>query len=391
MDIIDNINKNCCGCAACYNICPNDAIKMEENDEGFKYPIVNKNKCVNCGLCKRVCPVINNYLDKTNEIPTAYAVKNKNKNDVKKSSSGGVFVAIAKKILNNGGIVYGAAYDDNLGVNHIRIDTLNDLSTLQGSKYVQSNTLDIFKNIKEDLDNNKQVLFTGTPCQVMGLKNYLIKNYNNLFTCDLVCHGVPSQKLFKKYISYLEKKYNKKIIKYNFRDKCKKGWSLTTKVTFEDNTYKFINSDFDPYYSNFLNCTTYRQSCYTCKFTSIKRPSDITLADYWGVLSIHKNFYDENGVSLVLINSQKAKELFKSLSEKLDIIETDINYACTRNKNLIEPSKKPKIRDHIYEGIEDEDYIKKNLKVKFTLKKMLKLFVSNKMKKRMMKLKKVKK
>jgi len=387
---IDFIKKNqCCGCSACVQKCPKNAISLKEDEEGFFYPIVNKEKCINCGLCKKVCPFINYEVEQKENYPKAYAVKNKINKDILNSSSGGVFIAIAKYIIKENGVVFGAAYDENNNVNHISVEREEDLFKLQGSKYVQSNILNTFKDAKESLDKGKKVLFSGTPCQIRGLKNFLLKDYDNLITCDLVCHGVPSQKLFKTYLKSLEEKYQKKIKKYDFRNKDKKGWGLTAKVTFEDGKSKYINSDFDSYYSNFLDCNTYRESCYNCKFTTTNRNTDITLADYWGILSIHNDFYDEKGVSLILVNSKSGLDLLNNIADNIELIETDLNYAITKNKNLIQPSVRPEKRNNIYKNIDNSsctNYIRDNLRYKITLKKVLKIFISNKLKKILMKI-----
>ena len=387
---IEFIKKNqCCGCSACVQKCPKNAISLKEDEEGFFYPIVNKEKCINCGLCKKVCPFINYEVEQKENYPKAYAVKNKINKDILNSSSGGVFIAIAKYIIKENGVVFGAAYDENNNVNHISVEREEDLFKLQGSKYVQSNILNTFKDAKESLDKGKKVLFSGTPCQIRGLKNFLLKDYDNLITCDLVCHGVPSQKLFKTYLKSLEEKYQKKIKKYDFRNKDKKGWGLTAKVTFEDGKSKYINSDFDSYYSNFLDCNTYRESCYNCKFTTTNRNTDITLADYWGILSIHNDFYDEKGVSLILVNSKSGLDLLNNIADNIELIETDLNYAITKNKNLIQPSVRPEKRNNIYKNIDNSsctNYIRDNLRYKITLKKVLKIFISNKLKKILMKI-----
>ena len=392
---IEPIAKNqCCGCGACAQICPKKAISLIEDEEGFLYPKIDKKKCINCGLCKKVCPFINYKVNEKKEYPKAYAVKNKKTDDVLKSSSGGVFIALAKHIINEKGVVFGVAYDKDNNVIHIAVDNTKDLIKLQGSKYVQSNILNTFNEVKENLLKDKKVLFSGTPCQIRGLKNFLMKDYENLITCDLVCHGVPSQKLFNKYLSYLENKYNKKIRNYDFRNKEKKGWGLISKVIFEDNSIKYINSDFDPYYSNFLDCNTYRESCYNCKFASTTRSSDITLADYWGILSIHNSFYDKNGVSLILINSEKGNKYLDKIKNDISIIETDLNYAISKNKNLKQSSIRPNKRTEIYKNIdkeEDIDYVKNNLTYKVTLKKVIKILIPNKLKKSIMRIKGMKK
>ncbi len=379
-NILELDKANCCGCGACVNICPKKAIKLKENSEGFLYPKIDETKCINCGLCKKCCPVINSDTIVENNFPKAFAAKNLNKIDQKNSSSGGIFISIAKKIIELNGVVYGAAYNNKFEVNNVRVCDEFELITLQGSKYVQSNMNNVFVKVKEDLDSNRYVLFSGTPCQVKSLKNFLRKDYEKLLTCDLVCHGVPSQKIFKKYICYLEKKYHKKIKKYDFRNKEKKGWGLTSKIIFEDDTCKYINSDFDPYYDNFLNATIYRESCYNCKFCNLKRCSDITLADYWGVLSFHPDFYDKDGVSLILVNTEKGENILKQL-KTVEILKTDVEKAMLKNQNLKKPSNRPYIRDKIYDDIENDCYIKNNLKYKINLKKIIKPFIPTWLKK----------
>lgn len=381
MNNITSVGSNCCGCGNCYLKCPKKAIKFETNKEGFKYPIIDEKKCIGCGLCQKVCPILANKTVSTENFPKSFAVKNKNIELLKNSSSGGFFSGVALNVLKSNGVVYGSSYDENLNVKHIRINKISELNKIQGSKYVQSDLENIFLSVKNDLNNEKQVLFSGTPCQVSALKIFLNKEYDNLLTCDLVCHGVPSQKIFSKYIEYLEKKYKSKVLSYDFRNKEKKGWGLTAKVIFSNGKIKYINSDFDPYYENFLNCNIYRESCYNCKFANKYRISDFTMADYWGVLSVHNDFYDENGVSLILVNNQKAYDWLMKNQKLFDILDTDFNLAVKKNQNVIKPSSRPLIRNVIYNEIDSSNYVKKNLKVKFKLKKFLKIMFPNKLKK----------
>lgn len=186
MQIIEK--EKCCGCSACFNTCPKNAIKMVKDKDDFEYPKIDKNKCINCGLCRKVCPVLQNNTIENNIC--AYAVYNKNEKERLSSSSGGIFVLLAKVILKENGIIYGACLDDDLQVKHIKVDKISDLPKLMGSKYVQSDINNSFRSVKEDLEKNKKVLFTGTPCQVEGLKSYLRKDYKNLYTQDIICHGV---------------------------------------------------------------------------------------------------------------------------------------------------------------------------------------------------------
>lgn len=379
MSTIEILDKNeCCGCSSCVQKCPKNAITMIEDEEGFLYPIIDKEKCIDCGLCSKVCPQLKQLKKKEENYPKTYAMYNKNFEELLKSSSGGVFSVIANYVLQNDGVVFGAAYDNNLNVNHIKVDNKTELEKLRSSKYVQSNIGNTFKETEEYLKNGKLVLFTGTPCQIEGLNSYLMKSYDNLITCDLVCHGVPSPKLFKVYLEYLSKKFKSQVKAYNFRSKIKYGWGLFTEVITKDNKKHYVKSDFDPYYSNFLECNTYRENCYKCHYTNYNRVSNLTLADYWGVSSIHPKFYSEKGISLILVNNKKGEDILNKILPNIEKMDTNLDYAASKNKNLIRPSHRPEIRDTIYNEIyskETSKFIKENLKVKVTLKKVIKLCI----------------
>lgn len=373
LDITD-----CCGCSSCFQRCPKNAISMKENNEGFLYPEIDKEKCVSCGLCVKACPQFKKCANKSEHFPLAYAVYNKNEDEIIKSSSGGMFSVIANYVIENNGLVIGAAFDEQNIVKHIYIEDKKNLDKLRGSKYVQSDINGMYKIAEKNLKLDKLVLFTGTPCQIAGLKSYLGKEYANLILIDVVCHGVPSPILFKKYLKYLENKYKSKIKSYEFRNKEKRGWGLTAKITTVDNKVRYIRSDNDPYYNNFLECNTYRNSCYKCHYTNFIRESNITLADYWGILSIHPNFYSEKGVSLIIVNDKRGKEIFDIVSKKIHYIETDLEKASRKNMNLKRPSIKKKRRKSIYDGLETKNetsFIKENLKIEFNLKNKIKSIV----------------
>lgn len=384
MDTIEIVKKNeCCGCGSCMQKCPKNAISMIEDKEGFLIPVINKELCVNCGICTKVCPQLKEKIKPKEDYPQAYAIYNKNAEELLKSSSGGMFSVIANYVLDNKGIVFGAAYNDDNEVNHIYVENKEDLQKLRNSKYVQSNINNTYKEVEKNLKENRLTLFTGTPCQVAGLKAYLMKEYENLILVDIVCHGVPNQKVFKKYLEYLEGKFKSKIKTYNFRNKEQNGWGLYAKIETEDGKIRYKNSAFDPYYNAFLECKMYRESCYNCHYTSFYRNSDITLADYWGILSVHPEFYSEKGVSLVLINNKKGKELLNRISEKIEYIETDLEKASQKNMNLKRPSNRPKERNYIYNGINEKNsnqFIKENLKITYNPKKIIKAVVPYKVK-----------
>lgn len=351
----------------CEQICPVQAIKMIENDEGFIEPSVDNNKCIDCGLCARRCPQLNDILKMNSKVIEVYAAKNKNVEEQKVSSSGGIFPVLANYVLDKNGKVYGCILDENLTVKHIGICNKAELSKFKGSKYVQSNTENTFREVKTDLKNDKLVLYSGTPCQIAGLKAFLGKEYNKLITVDLVCHGVPSPKLFKTYLMWLQDKNNSKIISYEFRNKEKNSSEKIAKVIFENGKVKYINSKVDSYYKMFLEAKTFREVCYSCKYANAERQGDITLGDYWGIEKEHPDFYDKNGISLILINTKKGKDLIKTVIENIDIEQSTLEKVVRKNENLKHPSKRENIRDKAYEKTIFLDYqkgMKKNLNFK---------------------------
>lgn len=366
IEILDK--DNCTGCRMCEHICPVNAIRMQENEEGFIEPVVDNKICIKCGLCSSRCPQLNEVFSDRLKQVEAYAAKNKNIEEQKLSSSGGIFSVIANFVLENKGIVYGAAYNDKLEVEHIGIENKIDLDKLRGSKYVQSNVRNTYKEAKENLDNGKLVLYTGTPCQIAGLKNFLDKEYDNLILVDLVCHGVPSPKLFRKYINWLEKRNKAKINSYRFRDKEKYAWgSYGAKVVFDNHKIKYIASSLDPYYKSFLEAKTFRDVCYKCKYANTNHLGDITLMDYWGIENQYPNFVDSNGVSAILVNTNKGNQIVKKLNKKMYLLKTTVMNVAKENRNLNAPSDKNKVRADVYKNIDNldyQEYVKDNLKFK---------------------------
>lgn len=355
----------CCGCYACFNICPKNAIEMKEDEKGFKYPFINKAKCIDCGLCKKVCPTLNKS-EIDNKIE-AYACINKDDNVRKDSSSGGIFTLLAENVLANNGVVFGVAFDENMTVKHIMINKKEDLYQLRGSKYVQSQIEDTYKLAKKELEKEKYVLFTGTPCQIEGLKSYLMKDYDKLYTQDIICHGVPSPLVLEKY---LKNKFNN-IEKVYFRNKMY-GWKKYSMVIkSRDNIYS-NTLDKDLYIQAFVKNICLRDSCYNCSFKALNRISDITLADYWGVQKLKPNFDDDKGTSLVFINSKKGKILFEEIKGKIRYEEADITDAIKWNSAMVKSVNKPSTREAFFQDINNmniESAIKKNLpREKLTLK-----------------------
>lgn len=331
INIIDK--KDCSGCHACMAICPFNCIEMIADQEGFLYPKVNKKICTECNRCENVCPVLRDR--KTGEPPKAYAGWCHDENIRLDSSSGGVFSVLMKHALIKNGIVFGAAFDNSFTLCHQYAQNENDCKKFRGSKYLQSVIGDVFHKAKEYLQKGRFVLFSGTPCQVAGLYSYLGKDYNNLLTCDLVCHGVPSPKVFFAYKKLLEKKYNSVVKSISFRSKVS-GWrrfSLLFKF-FNNKEYRKVFDD-DPFMNGFLNNIFLRPSCHDCKFSSIPRVADISLADYWGVWGHHPEWDDDKGTSLILVQTEKGKNILDACQNEMYLFETDLNVAILSNSCII--------------------------------------------------------
>lgn len=329
---IYNCKQECYGCTSCMNSCPVNAISMKEDEKGFQYPEVNKEKCINCGLCKRICPY-SNFKQSKNKI-NVYGVKNKDEAIRSKSTSGGVFTLLANIILNKKGRVYGCILDKNLKVVHIGSDKQEDIAKMRGSKYVQSDLNRVFSDIKKDLEKDKYILFTGTPCQCAGLRNYLRKDYEKLYICDIICHGVPSPKLFKEHLKILEKKG--KVENYIFRSKIN-GWHNHTEVVCYENNHDYKSNLSQSFRQLFGSDLDLRDCCYECKFTNLNRVGDITIGDFWNLEKTAPEFDDNKGTNLVIINSQKGEKLFKE-------IKKDINYIDASNLEYIQSALKENVK-----------------------------------------------
>lgn len=336
-------NENCTGCAACYSCCPKKAISMEPDNDGFFVPVINKDLCINCGLCVNICPA-NKYKFDNNNSPEVYAVM---ADDIlrKTSSSGGAFGIIATYVLENNGIVCGAAFNDDMVVEHIMVSDKKDLYKLQGSKYVQSNNKDIYKQIKQQLDYNKLVLYSGCSCQVAGLNKFLAKKYDNLITIDLVCHGVPSPKVLKKY---LDENYPKEhILDINFRDKRQNGWGYCTTITTTKGKYSGQTNE---YIKSFFANMSLRNCCYSCKYTKFPRPGDFTIGDCWGA---KKDIDDKKGTSILILNNRKAVKIYNSLNKTFKKTKKmTLKFAKSSQPNLNYPSGKHPARKDFFNMLE---------------------------------------
>lgn len=347
----NNFCKNCTGCGACFNKCPTGAILMKENAEGFLYPFIDNQKCIDCHLCERVCPVLNYHRVKKDN-PPCYAVAATD--EIRQnSSSGGVFSVLAMYILAQGGAVVGASFTEDASVRHIIIENSAELYKLQGSKYLQSNITGVYKPVKAILDTGRQLLFSGTPCQIAGIKSFLKKDYSNLYLLDIVCHGTPSPKVFKKYLN--EKFPNQKFVTTNFRDK-RNGWSpeLTTTTTTNNTTTSFAAKN-DDYMRAFLNNLCLRKSCGSCLFNSLPRQGDLTLGDFWGIDVINKKLNDKRGLSEVLINTDKGGRLLEECKPRFKIFEqTDFDAILPYNPTIYISGKHHGNRDKFFNDIKSK-------------------------------------
>ena len=348
---------------------------MEEDNEGFRYPITDKTFCNDCGLCEQVCPVITRYTIIEYETKI-FACKNKDENVRRKSSSGGIFTILAEHIIQQNGIVFGARFDHNFAVIHDFTETIEGLEDFRGSKYLQSLVLDNFTKAEYFLKQGRDVLFTGTPCQISGLKHFLRKEYNNLLAIDIVCHGVPSPKVFKNYLGELSLHNEGITEKIMFRDKTEgwKNYSFMTKRKDGKNTITFRQiKDNNIYMRGFLQNLYLRPSCHACPSKELTSGSDLTLADYWGIEQIHPDFDDDKGCSMVICNNIKGELIFKEIKSKVETIKTLAKYALQGNPCIVYSVTPHLNRDKFFNQIENKQIgrIIKNL----TKPTILELFV----------------
>lgn len=370
--MIDKKIKNksdCSGCYACVNVCPLNCISMEADETGFWYPKVSYNKCIKCKQCIDVCPIINNKIFVNN--PKSYACFNKDDKIRMVSSSGGIFSLVAEETIKNKGIVFGAGFDKDFNIVHSYVENKKDLYKFRGSKYVQSKVGDTFKDAKKFLDSGKQVLFTGTPCQIEGLKFYLKKDYDNLICMDNICHGVPSPKVWKKYVDYRENKVNSKVKRVNFRNKAEswKEFSIDFKFL-DDSTYNSKHFD-DLFMKAFLSDICLRPSCYDCSFKGINRISDITLADFWGIQNIFPDMDDDKGTSLIFVNTEKGNKIFNKIKKNIKYSEVNINEAIKYNSAAIKSVEKNPNREKFFNDLDNLEFdklINKYCKPKFLVR-----------------------
>ena len=355
--------ENCSGCHACFSSCPKEAISMLANNEGFLLPVIDKKKCVDCGVCEKVCPALNpikgESVGNLAENTTAYAAINLNEKIRMESSSGGVFTALSEYVISQEGIVFGAKFDRDFLVVHSYTNNIEDLEEFRGSKYVQSKIGTSYKDCKTFLEQGRKVLFSGTPCQIQGLKKYLRKEYSNLLTVDFICHGVPSPFLWQKYIDYrLLKAHARRgeISKTAFRRKIN-GWKQYSLLfTFANNSEYCASLYKDPYLQIFLKDIALRKSCYECASRGLERPSDITLADFWGIQNVIPRMDDDKGTSLVLLHSSQGRELWSIIEKGLSVKQVSLDCVVKNNRSVVFSPIMPKRRSVFYKDLSNKKF-----------------------------------
>ena len=344
--------EDCCGCTACANICPKGAIEMKEDNEGFLYPTINKDKCIDCGLCKKICPIINKQKNKEVK-QKGYIFQYKDKEVRKESTSGGFFTAIAEYVIDNNGVVYGVSLDNNFVAKHERVTSKEDLWKFRNSKYVQSDPNKTFKQVKDDLNNKLLVLYSGTACEIEGLKNYLQKDYDNLIIVDVICRSVPSPLLWKKYVE--EKNKDKEIDKVYFREKLY-GYKYSNLCMHSKEKIIYHNGiDTDPYLRAFFSNICSRPSCYNCKFKEQYHKADFTIWDCFDVDKYDESFNDDLGTTRVLVNSSKAQDIFNELEKIHATKEIDVDKLVNNFHQMFNPIKYNSNRKNFFKDLNNEE------------------------------------
>ncbi len=345
--------EDCCGCSACYSICAKHAITMKSDEEGFLYPEIDESRCVDCHRCSAICPLNVEGSYKQSDTPRFYVARHKSQDVLRESTSGGAFTAISDAILRQGGVIYGADFDENLYVLHQRAETPEQRDRMRISKYVQSDMGSTYAKIKDDLKEGRVVLFTGTPCQTAGLRGLIGSSplSEKLYLCDLICHSIPSPLVWEEYKRLLEREHGGKITGVQFRSK-RNGWSRNNSnrgFLFTMDKNPKIHEDDRFYQLFFITGTIMRPSCSQCRFTDIHRVSDLTIADYWGIEKYSPEWFDSLGVSLILVNSPKGEALFDRCQQDLLTEERPKEEALHEQKRLSEPSQFPENRHQFWE------------------------------------------
>lgn len=368
--MIDTLDPHkCTGCFACVQKCPKHCIAIIKDHEGFLAPKINAEVCIQCGLCEKACPQLTPQ--QLHEPRAAYAAKIRDDALLAKSTSGGVFALAARTILRGGGVVFGVAMDENGIVKTVFIEDEGELPRLQSSKYVQACVGNSYIQAKQFLDVGREVLFSGTPCQIAGLYGYLGKTYERLYTIDIICHGVPSQELHSAYRKYLERKRKQRLISWRFRDKSSdEGWAQIDRLVFEKKIV-YQREMLDPYTRAFLEGVDYRESCYQCLYAKENRIGDLTLGDYWGIQTVHPEFFSMKGVSCVLATTEKGCRLINRMDDNIELLPSKLELIKQRNGNLVRPSRRCPERDSFYADFKMmrmEQFVRRHMRVPFDAK-----------------------
>lgn len=368
---------NCTGCFACMICCPRDAISVVEDREGFLYPQVDSGKCNSCGYCLDKCPVQASIKKQIDPL-IVYAAWTKNPDLLKESTSGGVFSEVARNVLEEGGVVFGAAYDADMSVMHIAVETLDELHKLRGSKYVQSDICSALRQATTYIKAGRQVLFSGTPCQVAGLYAAVGGGHENLLTCELICHGVPSPKVFQMAIKAIEKRKKARVENFIFREKTTSGWLYpTVKIIFENGkSIKTCNSD-NPFNLGFLKNIYLRPSCYACHVKSAGSGADISLGDFWELLKYRPSLINPDGTSVIAVHTQKGKKAIQACSEILFLEECPFQF-IEHDSNIRKSSKTSPVRTAFFDDLGNlsfEDLTRKYIRPRCMVKRWLAVLV----------------
>lgn len=349
----------CTGCTACASACPKGCIAMTADENGFLCPVIDADQCVSCGLCERACPIVN-PLKVAENMPEAYAAYSRNERMRLESSSGGVFTELARTVLKDGGAVFGAAYNEQFEVVHICAESESDLAKLRGAKYAQSDLRGIFANVTAQLEQGRRVLFSGTPCQVGGLKAFLRKDYDNLIAVDFVCHSVPSPMAWREYVKYRAEQDNngKMPDAINLRSK-QSGWTnyqYSNLFAYTDGHAHAVRSGESLYMKMFVGGYINRKSCANCQFKGYRRVSDLTIGDFWGIWDIAPEMDDNTGTSVVLAQSDRGAELIEQIAAQLVLKEVSMEEASRENGAMLETAKINIKRQQVLRRIREEGY-----------------------------------
>lgn len=350
--------RNCCGCGACLQRCPKHCISMSEDNEGFLYPQIDRDKCIDCGLCEKVCPMINK--NSTTKPLKVFAAKNPEKEKLIRSSSGGLFIALAEQTIADKGVVFGVTFDRQWEAHHIAATTKNELQAMMGSKYLQSRTEETFIEAEKYLKAGQRVMFTGTPCQIAGLKKFLRQDYPNLLTVELVCHGVPSPGIWRKWLNeYMSNHSSSEITGISFREKQRSGYDwirygfvMWQKSGDTDTVLYSHEAGYTPFMRGFLGDIYLRPSCYACHIKCGSSGADISIADYNGIKKIHPEWFDDKGVGLAFIHSGKGLDALAATGIKAT--ETTLEDATAENKSYWQPTALPQYRQKFFDMIKSD-------------------------------------